>query len=229
LSSKKRQGSADSSAPSDEELLGSVVSGDRTALALLIRRYDQLLYRTARSILKDDAEAEDVVQEGFLLAYRSFASFRHDAKLSTWLVRIVANVAAGRLRKNSYRSSIVQLSDPVRQKTQDPERDSPERPDEALSRADMRRLIEAKIDTLPDPYCVVFMLRAVQEFSVEEASEALGIPKATVRSRYSRARSLLRKALSKELDIALGDAFPFAGKRCEHMVNSIIAAVEAAR
>jgi RNA polymerase sigma-70 factor, ECF subfamily len=227
LSPKQRQGSADLAAPSDEELLGSVVSGDRTALALLIRRYDQLLYRTARSILKDDAEAEDVVQEGFLLAYRAFASFRHDAKLSTWLVRIVANVAAGRLRKNSYRSSIVQLGDPARQKTQDLDRDSPERPDEALSRADMRRLIETKIDTLPDPYCVVFMLRAVQEFSVEETSEALNIPKATVRSRYSRARSLLRKALSKELDIALGDAFPFAGKRCERMVSSIIAAIEA--
>lgn len=195
------------------------MSGDRTALALLIRRYDQLLYRTARSILKDDSEAEDAVQEGFLLAYRGFASFRHDAKLSTWLVQIVANVALGRLRKNSR----------LRQKSQDLEHESPERPDEALSRDDMRRLIEAKIDTLPDPYCVVFVLRAVQEFSIEETSEALGIPKATVRSRYSRARRLLRKSLAKELDVALGDVFPFAGKRCDRMVNSMLLLCDAAR
>ena len=80
----------------------------------------------------------------------------------------------------------------------------------------MRRLIEAKIDALPDPYCVVFVLRAVQELSVEELSKHLGIPKATVRGRYSRARSLLRKSLSKELDVALGNVFPFAGALRSH-------------
>jgi RNA polymerase sigma-70 factor, ECF subfamily len=222
-------GRAGPAAPSDEELVRSVMSGDCTALALLVRRYDQLLYRTARSILKDDSEAEDAVQEAFLLAYRGFANFRHDAKLSTWLVRIVANVAIGRLRKNAHRPSIVQLDEPLRKQMQDPAHDPPERPDEALARADMRRLIEAKLDTLPDPYCVVFVLHAVQEFSIEETSEALGIPKATVRSRYSRARSLLRKSLSKEVDVALGDAFPFAGRRCDHMVSSVLAAVELTR
>jgi RNA polymerase sigma-70 factor, ECF subfamily len=197
-------------------------------MALLIRRYDQLLYRTARSILKDDTEAEDVVQEGFLLAYRSFANFRHDAKLSTWLIRIVVNVAAGRLRKTSRRPSVVQLSDHLRQKSQEVDRDAPERPDEAVSRAELRHLLEAKIDSLPDPYCVVFVLRGVQELSIEETSDALGIPKATVRSRFSRARRLLRQSLSKELQGALGDAFPFAGKRCDRMVSSIIAALDSA-
>jgi RNA polymerase sigma-70 factor (ECF subfamily) len=195
-------------------------------MALLIRRYDQLMYRTARSILKDDTEAEDVVQEGLLLAYRGFANFRHHAKLSTWLIRIVVNVAAGRLRKNSHRPTVVQLSDHMRQTTQDSDRDSPERPDEAVSRDEMRHLLEAKIDGLPDPYCVVFVLHGVQELSVEETSEALGIPQATVRSRYSRARKLLRKSLSKEVHSALGEAFPFAGKRCDRMVSSIIAVLE---
>jgi RNA polymerase sigma-70 factor, ECF subfamily len=210
-------GRVDAAVPSDEELVGSVVSGDRTALALLVRRYDQLLYRTARSILKDDAEAEDVVQETFLLAYRSLANFRHDARLSTWLVRIVVNVALGRLRKDAHH---------LRRQPQDLDQDAPERPDEALSRADMRRLIETKIDSLPDPFCVVFMLRAVQELSIEEISDALGIPAATVRSRYSRARRLLRNSLAQELDLVLGDAFPFAGSRCDRMVNSILTAVE---
>lgn len=224
MSSKQSMSSTHLAASSDEELVRAVVSGDRTAMTLLIRRYDQLMYRTARSILKDDTEAEDVVQEGFLLAYRGFANFRHDAKLSTWLIRIVVNVAAGRLRKNSHRPNIVQLSDHMRQTTQDS--DSPERPDEAVSRDEMRHLLEAKIDGLPDPYCVVFVLHCVQELSVEETSEALNIPAATVRSRYSRARKLLRKSLSKELHGALGEAFPFAGRRCDRMVSSIIAVLE---
>lgn len=197
-------------------------------MALLIRRHDQLLYRTARSILKDDSEAEDVVQEAFLLAYRGFANFRHDAKLSTWLIRIVVNVAAGRLRKYSHRPNIVQLSDHMREKTQDSARDRPERPDEALSRDEIRRLLETNIDALPDPYCVVFVLRGVQELSVEEASQALGIPQATVRSRYSRARKLLRKSLSKEIQGAIADAFPFAGDRCNRMVSTVMAVLYSA-
>jgi RNA polymerase sigma-70 factor (ECF subfamily) len=215
---------SDPATASDEELVGAVVSGDRTAMALLIRRYNQVLYRTARSILKDDTEAEDVVQEGFLLAYRGFANFRHDAKLSTWLIRIVVNVAAGRLRKISHRPNIVQLSDHMREQTSDS--DSPEPPDEAVSRAELRHLLETKIDDLPDPYCVVFVLRGVQELTVDETSEALGIPNATVRSRYSRARKLLRKSLSNELHTALGDAFPFAGNRCDRMVSLVISALE---
>jgi RNA polymerase sigma-70 factor (ECF subfamily) len=225
VNTKQDLSNANATAATDEELVSAVVAGDRTAMAVLIRRYDQLLYRTARSILKDDTEAEDVVQEAFLLAYRGFANFRHDAKLSTWLIRIVVNAAAGRLRKNSHRPSVIQLSDHMRHKTQEGDRESPERPDEALSRDQIRHLLEAKIDTLPDPYCVVFMLRGVQELSIEETSDALGIPKATVRSRYSRARRLLRKSLAKQLHDGLTDAFPFAGQRCDRMVSSVMTAL----
>jgi RNA polymerase sigma-70 factor (ECF subfamily) len=207
--------------PSDRELVSSIVGGDRSAIAILVRRYDQLLFRTARSILKDDADAEDAVQEGFLQAYGGLANFRNDAKLSTWLVRIVANVAVARLRKTSHRSELVQQHYINDIHGQVPSAE-PECPDEALSRADVRRLLEAKIDALPDPYSAVFVLRAVQELSVEEISEALGISKATVRSRYARARSLLRSSLTKELQDALGDAFAFAGTRCDRMVNSVL-------
>lgn len=221
--------SADPVIATDEDLVSAVVSGDRAAMVLLIRRYNQLLYRTARSILKDDTEAEDAVQETFLLAYRGFANFRRDAKLSTWLIRIVVNASVGRLRKRSHRSKVVQLSDHMRQTTQAPDRDAPEGPDEALSRAQMRHLLEAKIDNLPEPYCVVFMLHAVQELSVDETSQALGIPNATVRSRYSRARRLLRQSLSKELHAALGDAFPFAGQRCDRMVSTVMGVIYDAR
>ncbi len=197
-------------------------------MELLVRRYDQLLYRTARAILKDDSEAEDAVQEAFLLAYRGIAKFRQDAKLSTWLVRIVANAAMARLRKNTRRHRIIQLGDNVLQEQRSLHTDAPEGPDEALSRADTRRLIETEIDALPDLYRAVFVLRGVQELSVEETSEALGIAKATVRSRFSRARSLLRQSLSKELEVALGDVFPFAGVRCDRMVDLVMTQLELA-
>ena len=223
---RRRKSGSKRAALSDRELVRLISSGDRAAVELLVRRYDQLLYRTARSILKDDSEAEDAVQEAFLLAHRGIAKFRQDAKLSTWLVRIVANTALGRFRKNTRRHRIIQLDSTVLQEQRDPHKDAPERPDEALSRADTRRLIETKIDALPDPYRVVFVLRGVQELSVEETSEALGVPKATVRSRFSRARSLLRKSLSKELDVMLGDVFPFAGVRCDRMVDSVMTQLE---
>ena len=224
---RRRTGSSQPPALSEQELIALVSSGSRAAVELLVRRYDQLLYRTARAILKDDSEAEDAVQEAFLLAHRGIGKFRQDAKLSTWLVRIVANVAMGRLRKNTRRHRI-QLDDSVLQEQRGLHNDAPEGPDEALSRVDTRRLIEAKIDALPDRYRAVFVLRAVQELSVEETSEALGIVKATVRSRFSRARGLLRKSLSKELEVALGDVFPFAGARCDRMVDSVMTQLELA-
>ena len=181
----RRKGSSKPPALSEQELVALVSSGSRAAVELLVRRYDQMLYRTARAILKDDSEAEDAVQEAFLLAHRGIGKFRQDSKLSTWLVRIVANVAMGRLRKNTRRHRIIQLGDNVLQEQRGLHNDAPEGPDEALSRVDTRRLIEAKIDALPDPYRTVFVLRAVQELSVEETSEALGIAKVTVRSRFS--------------------------------------------
>jgi RNA polymerase sigma-70 factor (ECF subfamily) len=218
----RRNGRPERAVLSDQELVRLVAAGDRAAVELLIRRYDQLLFRTARSILKDDSEAEDAVQEAFLLAHRGIAKFRHDAKLSTWLVRIVANAAVARLRKYSRRPRTVQLDDNVLQEVQDLGMGSPVRPDEALARSDTRRLIETRIDALPDAYRLVFVLRAVQELSVEEISETLGIPNATVRSRFSRARNLLRKSLSKELGEAFADAFPFAGARCDRMVEVVM-------
>jgi RNA polymerase sigma-70 factor, ECF subfamily len=224
LSSQRSSSVDERAVPSDRELVASIVAGDRDALAIFVRRYDQLLFRTARSILKDDADAEDAVQEGFLQAYASLPSFRHDAKLSTWLVRIVANVAIARLRKQTHRSELCERHNIIGTQTTEV-REDPERPDEAVSRADIRRLLEAKIDALPDPYSSVFVLRAVQELSVEEISAALGIPGATVRSRYARARSLLRQSLTAELQDALGDAFGFAGERCERMVRSVMSAI----
>ena len=215
---------------SDLELAQRIVSGDKGAFELLMRRNNQMLYRTARSILKDEAEAEDAVQDAYLLAYRGMSGFRGDAKLSTWLVRIVVNEAIARARKRSRGAQIIQLSGESQEESEaageNMNKTLPEQPEHAARRAQTRRLLEAKIDELPDAFRTVFVLRALEELSVEESAVALGIPEATVRSRFFRARGPLREALSKEIDIAHGDAFAFAGARCDRIVAGVMAGLE---
>jgi len=211
----------------DTALARQVEAGDLAAFEQLMRRHNRALYRTARAILKDDGEAEDAVQEAYLLAYGSIAKFRGDARLSTWLTRIVANEAFARLRKRARRAAIVPLhadddvtAHDIRTESEAPEMD---RPDNLALRREMRQLLEARIDALPDAYRVVFMLRAVEELSVEETADSLGIPEATVRTRFFRARSLLREALARDVDRAYVDAFGFAGARCDRIVTQVLA------
>ncbi len=217
---------------SDAELARRVAARDRDAFTVLMRRHNQMLYRTARSILKDDAEAEDAVQDAYLRAYRAIGEFRGDAKLSTWLVRVVANEAIGRLRKNRRSAEIIQLDDEIESVNEGAEESmhvkAPDRPEGAALRAETRHLLEAKIDALPDAFRAVFVLRAIEELSVEETAVALEIPEATVRTRYFRAKGLLREALSKEIDLAFGDAFAFQGARCDRIVAAVLAKLEAA-
>jgi RNA polymerase sigma-70 factor (ECF subfamily) len=211
---------------SDVELSRSIANGDTKAFEQVMRRNNHSLFRTARAILRDDAEAEDAVQEAYLRAYRSFGSFRGEAKLSTWLVRIAANEALARRRKEARRTNIV----PIRGADLDaadtgPEASVPyvEEPQHQAARGELRRLLEAKIDSLPDAFRTVFVLRALEELSVDETAAALDIPPATVRTRFFRARSLLREALSQEIDVAFDDAFAFAGERCDRIVSQVLA------
>jgi len=215
----------------DTEMIARIAAGDCTAFTSLMRRYNQKLYRTARSILRDDAEAEDAVQEAYLIAYRSLPGFRGDATLSTWLVRIAVNESLGRLRKRKREAEIIRLGygDEEEGSALEVTMDEPpfEQPERAAVRAETRRLLEAKIDLLPEAFRTVFVLRAVEEMSVEETAAALAIPEATVRSRFFRARGLLREALAREIDIAVQDAFAFDGARCDRIVANVLARLDA--
>jgi RNA polymerase sigma-70 factor (ECF subfamily) len=206
----------------DQDLARRMARGDASALEELMRAYNQRLFRTARAILRDDAAAEDVLQEAYLRAYGSSGSFRGESKLSTWLIRIVANEALMRRRKEVRRAQVVAIQ-PGFEETMD-DGESPQRDAE---RREMRRLLEQKIDALPDAFRTVFVMRALEELSVEETAEVLGIPEATVRTRFFRARSLLRDSLSREIDLAFGDAFAFAGERCDRIVARVMAIVKA--
>lgn len=213
---------------SDAQLARRVAGGESAAFEALMRRHNRTLFRTARAILRDDAEAEDSLQEAYMQAYAAMGSFRGDAKLSTWLARIVANEALMRLRKRTRRSEIVPLQSSAALENLDdiPDPSMEKNPENSAQRAQTRQLLEAQIDGLPDSYRAVFMLRAVEEMSVEETAAVLQIPEATVRSRFFRARSLLREALASKIDLACGEAFAFAGERCDRIVASVMARIE---
>ena len=219
-----RQPATTATSAGDTELIARAASGDARAFEALMRRYNRMLFRTARAILRDDAEAEDALQEAYLQAYGSLASFRAEAKLSTWLARIVANEALMRLRKQTRRAEIVPMQSadaPEVEQVMDTDMDNA--PDTRAARGEIRRLLEAQIDALPETYRTVFMLRAVEELSAEETAAVLEIPAATVRTRLFRARSLLREALAQKIDVACEDAFSFAGERCDRVVASVLA------
>jgi RNA polymerase sigma-70 factor (ECF subfamily) len=187
----------------------------------LMRRYNRTLFRTARAILRDDAEAEDALQDAYVRIYGALGTFRGESKLSTWLVRIVANEALMRLRKRNRRSNVVPIHE-EQEPVVDRLESSEEGPERAAGRAQVRRLLESKIDSLPDAFRAVFVLRGLEELSVEETAAALEIPEPTVRTRYFRARALLREALSREIDLAHEDAFGFAGERCDRIVRTVL-------
>ena len=215
---------------SDAELVNQVSAGEPGAFEFLMRRHNQTLYRTARSIVKDDTEADDIVQESYLLAYRNLRQFRGDATLSTWLTRIVVNEANGRLRKTRRRAEIIQLIPEAEwsESTEESPMSDPsgesfaDQPEQAALRAETRRLIEAQIDALPEILRTVFVLRAVEELSVEETAAVLGVPGATVRSRFFRAKGILREALARDVDHAMETAFSFDGERCDRIVEGVL-------
>jgi RNA polymerase sigma-70 factor (ECF subfamily) len=215
----------DPNAP-DAELAARAGRGDTAAFEALMRRHNRTMFRTARAILRDDAEAEDALQEAYLQAYHALPGFRAESRFSTWMVRIVANEALMRLRKETRRAQIVPIQSadatPGLEELADPMNDH-HRPEPSAERAEMRRLLERQIDALPDAYRTVFMLRAVEELPVEEVAAVLQIPEATVRTRFFRARSLLREALAQQIDLAYADAFAFAGERCDRIVAAVLA------
>lgn len=204
----------------DPELARLVAGGDTAAFELVMRRHNRTLFRTARAILRDDAEAEDALQEGYLQAYQAIGGFRGEAKLSTWLARIVANQALMRLRKRVRRGEVLPLN-PMAD-AENVEIDMQKSPEQEAHRTEIRKLLEAQVDSLPDAYRAVFMLRAVEELSVEETAAVLQIPEATVRTRLFRARSLLREGLAASIDLAYEDAFAFAGERCDRIVANVL-------
>lgn len=186
---------------SEQELIASILAGERENFHLLIRPHEQQLYRTAFALVKNEAEAEDVVQDAVLKAYRKLASFRGDSKFSTWLIAITLNEARGRLRKESRAAfdSLDEQREQNRDYTPAALTDWREVPLAALERQEIRALIQQAIAELPETYREIITLRDVEQVSVNDTASMLGISVALVKVRLHRARMMLQKRLVPHL------------------------------
>jgi len=210
---------------SDAELVRRALARDGEAFRAIMQRHNRRLYRVARSVVHDDSEAEDVVQEAYVLAFGNLAKFRAEASLATWLTRITLNEALGRLRRRRPTVELSILDSPRGEGAQVipfPTMPMTEDPERMTAQHEIRRLIEQAIDELPEIFRVVFVMRAVEDMSIEETAAFLNLRPETVKTRLHRARKLLRQALDERLAPALNDVFPFAGSRCQQVTDAVL-------
>jgi RNA polymerase sigma factor (sigma-70 family) len=201
----------------DASLVDHVYRRDGAALWLIMKRHNQRLHRIARAVLDDDAEAEDVLQETYIRAFTHLSEFRAEARLSTWLTRIALNEALGRRRQRRSTvdvRTIETIPAPFSIYEPDPER--------AAALADIRRLLERAISGLPEHYRIVFVMRDVEEMSIEETALLLALRPQTVSTRLHRARKLLRQALQDKVAGVFTDTFLFGGARCDRLTQAVL-------
>ncbi|WP_395515409.1 RNA polymerase sigma factor [Pseudorhizobium flavum] len=207
----------------ETSLIGRAIAGEADAIRQIIKANNQRLYRLVRAILRSNAETEDVLQEVYLRAFASLASFQGQSSLSTWLSRIAVNGALMRLRAqkrlkraspsiSSIDAEIIPF--PLSSSTNDPERE--------MAQRQLLQLVEQATDALPETFRIVFVARVIEGLSVEETAALLDLPPATVKTRLHRARKLIRSRLEEEIGPLLLDAFPFAGARCDRLTEAVI-------
>lgn len=202
---------------SDEEVGARVVGGDTAIFEVLMRRHNQRLFRTARAIVKDDAEAEDVLQDAYVQAFSGLAAFEGRSRLSTWLTRIVVHAALARVR----RAKRLELVDPMTRDDLTPD-DASLDPEAGASSTELLAVLEKAIDGLPESFRVVLVLRLVEELSVAETAACLEIPEDTVKTRLHRARHMLQRTLLRRTDAAFTQTFEFGSSRCDRVVASVL-------
>jgi RNA polymerase sigma-70 factor (ECF subfamily) len=211
--------------PDEAELIARAIENDPSAVRLIMQRNNRRLYRIARSVVSDDSEAEDVVQEAYGRAFTHLREFRGASGIGAWLARIVLNEALGRLRRrretvdwesieNQHRARAQIIPFPLVAAQPDPER--------TMAQREIQELLEQAIDGLPDAFRLVLVARAIEGMSIEDTAELLGIRQETVKTRLHRARTLLRAKLEQDLGPSLTETFPFEGERCERITSSVL-------
>jgi RNA polymerase sigma-70 factor (ECF subfamily) len=206
-------------------LLELARAGDGEAFRVIMQRGNQRLFRIARSVVRDDGEAEDVLQEAYAKAFAALGGFRGEAGVISWLTRIVLNEARTRLRRRRPTVELDALEAAQERGGQVipfPAASDAPGPEADAARAQIRRLIERAVDDLPAGFRTVFILRDVEDCSIEETAAQLDLNPQTVKTRLHRARRLLRRALDAELATAMGEAFPFLGARCERITAAVL-------
>ncbi|TMJ64833.1 MAG: RNA polymerase sigma factor [Alphaproteobacteria bacterium] len=208
----------------DAELIQRARSRDETAVRSIMQANNRRLYRIARGILRNDSEAEDVVQETYVRAFTHLENFRGDSSLATWLARIAMNESLGRLRRqrpgvewNSLPPGTLEA-----QIIQFPHSGASEDPEKSMAQRQIQNVVEHAIDELPDAFRVVFITRVIEGMNVEETAEILQLKPETVKTRLHRARTMLRDNVEKKIGPVVMEAFPFAGRRCERLTQAVL-------
>ena len=211
-------------AANDTEQVQRALAGDAGALRAIMQTHNQRLYRIARSILGNNADAEDAVQEAYVSVFISLSSYRGEGSLKSWLSPIVVNESLERIRQrhSSIDLATLEQQQGEAQIIQFPHATPNDDPERTMAQRQIIHLVEQATDNLPEAFRLVFVTRVIEGMSVEETSELLGIKPETVKTRLYRARQLVRDQLEKEIGPVLTDAFPFAGKRCEHMTEAVM-------
>ena len=210
----------------DEEIVRRVMTGEHALFEVLMRRYNQRLYRVARSILRDEAEAEDVMQQAYVNAYVHLDQFADRARFSTWLTRIAVHEALARFRRRGRARQVDLSSDSnghaaLRSEGLDPE--------QALRASELRRVLERSLDALPRSARTLFIMREVEGLTTAETAECLGVSEDVVKTRLHRARLRLRKDLLERVGLARQDLFTFLVPRCDRMVSRVFASLPIGR
>jgi RNA polymerase sigma-70 factor (ECF subfamily) len=209
----------------DEEVVARVLAGETGMFEIVMRRHNQRLYRVARSILRNDGEAEDVMQDAYVRAYEHLDQFAGRARFSTWLTRIAVHEALARQRRgNRY-----QEFEPTSEREGDPMdrfASLAQDPEQQASNSEIRRLLEEAIEKLPDAYRTIFMLRDVEDMSTTDAADILEITEDNVKVRLHRARALLRKSLYVRAGMERKEAFNFHARRCDRVVKNVFERIE---
>jgi RNA polymerase sigma-70 factor, ECF subfamily len=210
---------------SDEEVVTRVLAGETGMFEIVMRRHNQRLYRVARAILRNDGEAEDVMQDAYVRAYQHLDQFAGRAKFSTWLTRIAVHEALAR----QHRGTRYQVLEPISEREGDPMdrvASLAPSPEQQASNSEVRRLLEEAVERLPDAYRTIFMLRDVEEMSTTDTAAALDISEENVKVRLHRARALLRKGLYSWAGMKRKEAFDFHAERCDRVVKNVFQRIQ---
>jgi RNA polymerase sigma-70 factor (ECF subfamily) len=207
----------------DAELVRRALARDEAAVRAIMQANNRRLYRLARGILRNDGEAEDVVQEAYVRAFTHLEQFRGDSSLSTWLSRIAMNEALGRVRRRQPSVAWSEQPEGVleAQIIQFP-LSSPDDPEKSMAQREIQHVVEHAIDELPEAFRLVFITRVIEGMNVEETADILGLKPETVKTRLHRARTMLRDNVERKIGPIVMEAFPFAGKRCERLTDAVL-------
>ena len=196
----------------DAEIVRRVLAGETSLFELIMRRYNQRVYRAVRAIVRDESEAEDVMQQAYVNAFSHLGQFAERSAFSTWLTRIAINEALARIRPRALQL----VSDEVMSEIESP---SPN-PEEAAMTSEIKEVVESEISALPDSYRSVFMLREVEGLSTIETAECLGLSEDVVKTRLHRARAMLREKIYRRA--SFGSVFTFGQSRCDRVVAGVM-------